>query len=94
MYRAVTTHRESNAKDANLYEIDRIGRFIANQFSMEIFEWGRILTSFSMLYQDQTHLGKGPASWIWGEMMLGYLKRSSEGKWSDCHQEYLGWGGR
>lgn len=104
MFRAFTVHRESNARDANLYELDRLSRAIAEKAGHEIFEWGRIITAFSMLYKDQTHPGKGTASWLWANMMLDYLARSAAAGdperapyfdgWDACHEHLLGWGGR
>ncbi|GAO46689.1 hypothetical protein G7K_0913-t1 [Saitoella complicata NRRL Y-17804] len=93
LYRTITTHRDSDAKDANLYEIDRVSRFVASKEGSEVFEWGRCLSALTMLYMDQTHPAKGAASWLWGNMLLEYLKRSSKG-WGECHQEGLAWGGR
>jgi hypothetical protein len=96
MYRAVTTHRDSDVKDASLYEIERIGRFVAQMEGLEVFEWGRIMTAMGMLYMDKTHLAKGPASWLWAEMLMTYTKRSVVDGWGKCHVDYLryGWGGR
>lgn len=104
MFRAITVHRNSNATDANIYELDRLSRAVAEQAGHEMFEWGRILTAFSMLYQDNTHTGKGPGSWLWGNMILEYLARSAGIKdearapyfdgWDACHSHLNNWGGR
>lgn len=104
MFRAITIHRNSNATDANIYELDRIARAIAEHAGHETFEWGRILTAFSMLYKDKTHTDKGPASWLWGNMVLEYVARSAgagDGErapyfnsWKACHSHLVSWGGR
>lgn len=104
MFRAYTLHRESDARDANLYELERLSRALAERAGHEMFEWGRLLSGFSMLYKDQTHLNKGPASWLWGNMLLEYLARSAgQGDvsrrpyfdgWSACHSDLSSWGGR
>ncbi|KAH7156640.1 hypothetical protein EDB81DRAFT_717036 [Dactylonectria macrodidyma] len=104
MFRTLTIHRNSNATDANIYELDRISRALAEQAGHEVFEWGRILTAFSMLYKDKTHTGKGPGSWLWGNMVLEYLARSAgiqdEARspyfdgWDACHSHLATWGGR
>lgn len=104
MFRAITVHRNSNATDANIYELDRLSRAIAEQAGHEMFEWGRIVTAFSMLYKDETHTGKGPGSWLWGNMILEYLARSAGAKdpyrapyfnsWGACHPYLINWGGR
>lgn len=104
MFRAITIHRNSNATDASIYELDRLSRAIAEQAGHETIEWGRILTSLSFLYMDQTHTAKGPGSWLWGDMVLEYLARSA-GKgdavrspyfdgWDACHSQLARWGGR
>ncbi|ROT35915.1 hypothetical protein SODALDRAFT_337162 [Sodiomyces alkalinus F11] len=104
MFRAMTVHRESDATDASIYELDRLSRAVAEQADHEVFEWGRIITSLSMLYKDQTHPGKGPGSWLWSNMILEYLARSAgygdsarspyfDG-WDACHSYLAGWGGR
>lgn len=104
MFRAFTLHRESDARDANLYELERVSRAVAEQAGHEMFEWGRLISGFSMLYKDQTHPGKGPASWLWSNMMLEYLARGA-GKgdearkpyfdgWQACHSHLSQWGGR
>lgn len=104
MFRAITVHRESNALDANIYELDRLSRAVAEQAGHEMFEWARIISAFSMLYKDQTHPGKGPGSWLWGNMVLEYLARSAGIRdetrspyfdgWSACHSQLTNWGGR
>lgn len=104
MFRAFTLHRESDARDANLYELERVSRAVAEQAGHEMFEWGRLISGFSMLYKDQTHPGKGPASWLWSNMMLEYLARSAGASdkarapyfdsWGACHSHLAQWGGR
>ncbi|KAF2095792.1 hypothetical protein NA57DRAFT_78572 [Rhizodiscina lignyota] len=107
MFRTVTIHRNSNATDANLLEIDRVQRALAQQAGQEIFEWGRIIQAFSMLYKDRTHTAKGAGSWLWSNMMLEYLRRSAgagaaEGDkrdhyfdgWDACHERLVSWDGR
>lgn len=101
MFRAITMHRTSEANDANLYDIDRIGRTVGNRAGHETFEWGRIISAHSWLYKDKTHAGKGAASWLWGNMAIEYLARAAgkggapyfEG-WSKCHRQLTTWGGR
>lgn len=104
MFRAITIHRDSNATDANLYELDRIGRAVGERNGHEVFEWGRIVTAMSMLYRDKTHTDKGPGSWLWGNMALEYLARGAGIRdperspyfngWGACHKQLVHWGGR
>ncbi|EWZ45756.1 hypothetical protein FOZG_05984 [Fusarium oxysporum Fo47] len=104
MFRAMTMHRESDARDASIYDLERLARATAEKAGHEVFEWGRLISSLSMLYKDQTHPGKGPASWLWGNMVLEYLARAGgagdekrkpyfEG-WDKCHDKLVHWGGR
>ncbi|UZP44903.1 hypothetical protein NXS19_012715 [Fusarium pseudograminearum] len=104
MFRSMTMHRESNARDASIYDLERLSRAIAAKAGHEVFEWGRLISSLSMLYKDQTHPGRGPASWLWGNMVLEYLARVGEAGdekrkpyfdgWDKCHSELVSWGGR
>ncbi|KAJ3543401.1 hypothetical protein NM208_g3599 [Fusarium decemcellulare] len=106
MFRSLTTHRESGMGDAIIFDHDRISRAIAEQAGHEIFEWGRLITCMGDLYRDQMHPGKGAASWLWGNMVLEYLARSSASQaygearepyfdgWSACHKDLATWGGR
>ncbi|KAJ4004714.1 hypothetical protein NW752_009620 [Fusarium irregulare] len=104
MFRSMTVHRMSDATDASIYDLERLSRAIAARAGHEVFEWGRMITSLSMLYKDKTHPGKGPASWLWGNMVLEYLARvggaGDETRtpyfdgWDECHDELVGWGGR
>ncbi|KAF4982288.1 hypothetical protein FZEAL_2074 [Fusarium zealandicum] len=107
MFRSLTAHQKSSLTgDITLYELDRIQRAAAARAGLEVFEWGRILTSLGMLYKDFTHPDKGPASWLWGNMVLEYLARSAgmgrdeESRspyfdgWDACHPYLSNWGGR
>ncbi|KAF4448892.1 hypothetical protein F53441_7754 [Fusarium austroafricanum] len=75
MFRSMTMHRMSDATDASIYDLERLARATAEKAGHEVFEWGRLISSLSMLYKDKTHPGKGPASWLWGNMVLEYLAR-------------------
>lgn len=75
MLRAGTIHRDTPARDLMVYDADRLERALAEQFGLEIFEWGRLVAGQTGMYQDYHHLGRGPASWLWGTMLLEYLAR-------------------
>ncbi|KAI5779136.1 hypothetical protein EDC01DRAFT_320136 [Geopyxis carbonaria] len=95
MYRTVTMHRDSSGNDALMYELDRIGRAVGREAGGEVFEWGRLVSGDQWLYMDKTHLSRGEASWLYMNMLLGYLKRAAgEGGWAECNAAYKGWGGR
>ncbi|KAF4468217.1 hypothetical protein FALBO_4893 [Fusarium albosuccineum] len=106
MFRALTTHRDGGMKNTVLFDLDRLGRAVAEQAGHEVFEWARIFTLFGKLYQDDIHPAKGPASWLWGNMVLEYLARSAGSQvggesrapyfdgWDACHPDLLSWGGR
>ncbi|RGP61244.1 hypothetical protein FLONG3_10610 [Fusarium longipes] len=80
MFRALTVHRESGLQDAMMMEMDRLGRAVAEQAGHEMFEWSKLIHLLGNLYQDGLHPGKGPASWLWGNMMLESLARSAGSK--------------
>ncbi|KAM0326381.1 hypothetical protein ACHAPQ_007779 [Fusarium lateritium] len=106
MFRALTLHRQSGMGDAIMMEMDRLGRAVAEQAGHEIFEWARLFHLLGDLYQDGMHPGRGPASWLWGNVMLEYIARSAGSEvggearspyfsgWDACHKELSGWGGR
>ncbi|KAM0552637.1 hypothetical protein ACHAPJ_007734 [Fusarium lateritium] len=106
MFRALTVHRETGMGDAIMMEMDRLGRAVSEQAGHEMFEWARIIQLLGNLYQDGLHPGKGPASWLWGNMILEYLARSAGAEiggearspyfkgWDACHKDLSGWGGR
>ncbi|KAM5344427.1 hypothetical protein ACJ41O_012963 [Fusarium nematophilum] len=107
MFRALTAHSHAPENgDLIVHELDRLQRAAATNAGHEVFEWGRILTSFGSLYMDITHPGKGPASWLWDNMLLEYVARSAGmGKgdakqppyfdgWDTCHPYLVNWGGR
>ncbi|KAI8716966.1 hypothetical protein NCS52_00991500 [Fusarium sp. LHS14.1] len=106
MFRSLTVHRETGMGDAIMFDLDRLGRAVAEQAGHEVFEWGRLITLLGTLYRDQMHPGKGPGSWLWGNMLLEYLARSVGAKvggetrspyfdgWDACHKDLSGWGGR
>ncbi|KAF4968195.1 hypothetical protein FSARC_4385 [Fusarium sarcochroum] len=106
MFRALTVHKETGMGDAIMMEMDRLGRAVSEQAGHEMFEWARIIQLLGNLYQDGLHPGKGPASWLWGNMVLEYLARSAGAEiggearapyfkgWDACHKDLSGWGGR
>lgn len=104
MFRALTADRSTDKSEMQLFEMDRLERAVAEWSGLEIFEWGRILTAFTGVYRDMRHVGKGPGSWLWGNMVLEYLARSAgvgdESRapyfngWQACHDELNHGGGR
>ncbi|KAK9477546.1 hypothetical protein V1514DRAFT_112434 [Lipomyces japonicus] len=79
LYRSLTTRRDSNVADLATINMDRISRLIAQREGVEIFEWARLTSGFSDQYMDYLHVGRGPLSATWGNMMLYYLFRASGG---------------
>ena len=77
MYRALTFHIGGMSNhDYILHEFDRLQRALAANTGHEVFEWGSIMNGYSLLYTDETHLGKGPATWLWGNMFLQYMAKA------------------
>ncbi|KAK9240044.1 hypothetical protein V1525DRAFT_396701 [Lipomyces kononenkoae] len=79
MYRSLSTRRDSNKEDLPTINMDRVSRALMNHHGVEIFEWARLARGFSDEYFDYLHIGHGPLSVTWANMMLYYLFRSSGG---------------
>lgn len=106
MFRSLTTYKNGGMRSSILLDLDRLGRAVAEMAGHEVFEWARIITLYSSLYGDPIHPTKGPATWLWGNMVLEYLARSAGAQvggkrrapyfdgWDACHEDLLGWGGR
>jgi len=78
MYRALTFHIGGMSNhDYILHDFDRLQRGLAAHSGQEVFEWGSIMNGHSLHYTDETHLGKGPASWLWGNMFLEYMAKAT-----------------
>lgn len=76
MLRTTTLDRDSMSKDNMPYDLDRVNRAISEKMGIEPFEWARMIAGNPSLYRDTLHPGKGPASWLWGTMLLEYLARA------------------
>ncbi|KAL7413590.1 hypothetical protein BDY24DRAFT_388999 [Mrakia frigida] len=50
---------------------------ISLETGVELFDWGRLVSSLSNEMQDGLHFLPGAATWIWGEMVLYYLRETS-----------------
>lgn len=102
LLRTSTLDRQKMANDNMSYDLDRINRALGEKLGIEPFEWGRLIAGNPKLYRDSMHPGKGPASWLWGTMLLEYLARAvgagTEGGareerapyfdgWDVCHKE-------
>ncbi|KAK9326062.1 hypothetical protein V1517DRAFT_312583 [Lipomyces orientalis] len=79
MYRSLTTRKESASMDLAGINMDRITRALATKHDIEIFEWARIAAAFSPAYMDYLHIGQGPLSYTWSNMLLYYLFRATGG---------------
>lgn len=79
MYRTQSLHKTVDQRDLMVQELDRAARFTASEMSIEIFEWGKLVTGFSSRYVDEIHIQRGPLSWLWANMLLSYLFRASGG---------------
>ncbi|KAK9376705.1 uncharacterized protein V1513DRAFT_437877 [Lipomyces chichibuensis] len=79
MYRSLTTRRDSTNADLPTIDMDRVSRALMARHGLEIFEWARLARGFSTQYQDYLHIGHGPLSVTWANMMLYYLFRATGG---------------
>ncbi|KAL7410801.1 hypothetical protein BDY24DRAFT_168237 [Mrakia frigida] len=53
---------------------------VALETGVELFDWGRIVSPLSHEMADGLHFHPGAATWIWGEMLLYFLQRTSLSK--------------
>ncbi|KAK9313837.1 hypothetical protein V1524DRAFT_471577 [Lipomyces starkeyi] len=79
MYRSLTTRRDSTNADLPTINMDRVSRALMARHGLEIFEWARLARGFSTQYHDYLHVGHGPLSVTWANMMLYYLFRATGG---------------
>lgn len=96
MLRTTTVDRKSMAKDVQTLAMDNAARAVAEHHGVEPFEWGKLVVGHPELYRDDMHLGQGPASWLWANMLLEYLARAvgagSKGGGSKARAPYFdGW---
>ncbi|CED83750.1 SGNH hydrolase-type esterase domain [Phaffia rhodozyma] len=50
---------------------------IALETGYDLFDWGRIVSTLDNELTDGLHFSAGVNSWLWGEMLLYYLRRAS-----------------
>ncbi|KAK9364369.1 hypothetical protein V1509DRAFT_636619 [Lipomyces kononenkoae] len=79
MYRSLTMRQESRSADLAGLDMDRVTRALATKHGVEIFEWSRLGAAFSGQYMDNIHVGHGPLSYTWSNMLLYYLFRATGG---------------
>ncbi|KIO26215.1 hypothetical protein M407DRAFT_243785 [Tulasnella calospora MUT 4182] len=70
-----------------LFQLDQSVRAIAAELGIKLFTWGGKLEGHTNeFYDGDQHFKKGPVTWLFGDMMLFYLKRAiTPGCWQ-CHQ--------
>ncbi|KAK9371103.1 hypothetical protein V1509DRAFT_615793 [Lipomyces kononenkoae] len=79
MYRSLTTRQESHSMDLAGINMDRVTRALVEKRSIEVFEWARIAAAFSTQYMDKLHIGRGPLSYTYSNMLMYYLFRAAGG---------------
>ncbi|KAK9453432.1 hypothetical protein V1511DRAFT_504704 [Dipodascopsis uninucleata] len=79
MYRTAIQHRNAGITDLPLYNLDRAARFVAHQADIEIFDWGKMMAGFQDEFTDNMHVGLGPLSWLYSNMLMYYLFRALGG---------------
>ncbi|KAK7207380.1 hypothetical protein BZA70DRAFT_12005 [Myxozyma melibiosi] len=79
MYRSLTMRKDSKLADLPVISIDRMHRSMAKHLNLEVFDWGRLIYGHSNYFKDQMHVLSGPLTWLWNDMMLGYLFRAAGG---------------
>ncbi|KAK9321111.1 hypothetical protein V1517DRAFT_327248 [Lipomyces orientalis] len=78
LYRATTLRREKFG-NVGLYDLGRAARFVAHELDIEIMEFGQMVQGYEQFYFDIVHIGKGPLSVLWANMVFWYLFRALGG---------------
>ncbi|KAG8978390.1 hypothetical protein FRC05_010635 [Tulasnella sp. 425] len=70
-----------------VFQLDQSIRAIGEELGIKLFTWGGKLEGHTNeFYDGDQHFKKGPVTWLFGDMMLFYLKRAiTPGCWQ-CHQ--------
>ncbi|KAK9379554.1 uncharacterized protein V2V93DRAFT_311105, partial [Kockiozyma suomiensis] len=79
MYRSLTVHREEGTQDLMLYDMDRVSRSLAHSLGIEVFDWSRIVTGHTPVFNDRVHVKKGVMSWLYMNTLLSYAFREAGG---------------
>ncbi|RSH79695.1 uncharacterized protein EHS24_009347 [Apiotrichum porosum] len=73
-------------KVLRIFQLDQGCRAIAKEMAVRLFTWGGKLEGYDKFYDDDQHYGKGPNTYVFGDMMFFYLHRAiTPGCWK-CHQ--------
>ncbi|KAK9361808.1 hypothetical protein V1504DRAFT_450338 [Lipomyces starkeyi] len=97
LYRSLSARRESASMDLAGINMDRVTRALVAKRGVEIFEWSRMAAAFSTQYMDYLHIGQGPLSYTWSNMLIYYLFRAAGGaeyngtlaRFPDSVQQYV-----
>ncbi|KAK9466676.1 hypothetical protein V1512DRAFT_263183 [Lipomyces arxii] len=75
----VTTLRQGDFENVGIHNIIRAARFVSRELNIEVMEFGSLVQGYFQFYIDQLHVGKGPLSVLWSNMMFWYLFRTQGG---------------
>ncbi|MBW0552274.1 hypothetical protein O181_091989 [Austropuccinia psidii MF-1] len=100
MYRSMQLGNasQSNAFNAErVRQLDESNRIVVKEFHIPIIEWGKMTIGLNWQLSDPSiHFGQGSAQFIFGDMLLFYLKRlllGTKDEWVGCdwirHRELL-----
>ncbi|KAK9455914.1 hypothetical protein V1511DRAFT_323216 [Dipodascopsis uninucleata] len=79
MFRSLSVHKQSDDRDLMMLNMDRVGRSLAYENDIEVFDWSKLITAFSSQWKDHVHLERGPMTWLYQNMLLSYIFRASGG---------------
>jgi len=70
-----------------IFQLDESVRAIATELGVKLFMWGdKLEGQTDQFYDGDQHFKMGPVTWLFGDMMLFYLRRATTtGCWK-CHQ--------
>ncbi|KAF8531936.1 hypothetical protein JB92DRAFT_3092116 [Gautieria morchelliformis] len=81
--------RESNTYNRimRIFQLDQNLRMVARELDVKLFRWGNLLEGVTTFYDGDQHFQRGPTTWLFGDMVLFYLRQATiPGCW-ECFDE-------
>lgn len=85
-----TRQLRANADDFHLltiFQLDQGLRALGKELGVKLFTWGDKLEGYNVYYDNDQHFAKGPNTYLFGDMLLFYLRRAvTPGCWQ-CQKD-------
>ncbi|KZO90795.1 hypothetical protein CALVIDRAFT_568766 [Calocera viscosa TUFC12733] len=66
-------------------QLDQGWRAVCEMEGVRVFDWGGRLEGYTEFYDGKQHFAPGPVTWLFGDMMLFYLREAmDEERWWAC----------